>query len=354
MTYIVGRYISTLVLKNGLFALTLLLVLFSILGLVEALEDVGKGSFTVVNAISVIILEVPNRVLELLPISILLGCVMGLGALASNQEVSAMRASGLAVMSFSKLIVYVTLTISVLAVLAQNYVVPSTEQQAQRIKAYTLEQTNYTDDGFWSKKNNQLIRIEAFASDSMVGALEIYELSQSGNILRAITAENAQIHSNGLWELKNVTETKLNPSDPPTKRVLPSLTWKSFFNSDQLSALVTPPRALSTFDLIKYIRANENDGVGTRTHELVLWQRLAVPLMLVAMALIGVPIALSSVQFRSTSSRSLLAGAIGIIFYLLQQISGHLATLLELSPAMSVLGPPIIILLLAIRYTRRI
>ena len=354
MTYIVGRYISTLVIKNGLFALTLLLVLFSILGLVDILEDVGKGSFTVVNAVSVILLEVPNRVLELLPISVLLGCVMGLGTLASNQEASAMRASGLAVISFSKLIVYVTFAISLLAVLAQNYVVPSTEQQAQRIKAYILEQTNYTADGFWSKKNNQLIRIEAFASDNIVGALEIYELSQSGNVLRAIRAENAQIRSDGLWELKNVTETRLNSVEAPSKRTLPSLTWKSFFTSDQLGALVTPPRALSTFDLIKYIRTNQNDGVGTRTHQLVLWQRLGFPLMLVAMALIGVPIALSSVQFRSTSSRSLLAGAIGIIFYLLQQISGHLAALLELSPAMSVLVPPIIILLLAIQYTKKI
>jgi len=270
MTYIVGRYISTLVIKNGLFALTLLLVLFSILGLVDILEDVGKGSFTVVNAVSVILLEVPNRVLELLPISVLLGCVMGLGTLASNQEASAMRSSGLAVISFSKLIVYVTFAISLLAVLAQNYVVPSTEQQAQRIKAYILEQTNYTADGFWSKKNNQLIRIEAFASDNIVGALEIYELSQSGNVLRAIRAENAQIRSDGLWELKNVTETRLNSVEAPSKRTLPSLTWKSFFTSDQLGALVTPPRALSTFDLIKYIRTNQNDGVGTRTHQLVL------------------------------------------------------------------------------------
>ena len=354
MISILGRYISILVMKNGLVALLLLLTLFSILGLVETLEDVGKGTFTVVNAISVILLEVPNRILELLPISFLLGCVMGLGALASNQEVSAMRASGLAIMYFSKLTVYVALTISGIALLAQNYIVPSAEQQAQQIKAYTLEQTNYTADGFWSKKNNQLIRVESFASNHTIGALEIYELSESGNVLRTIMAENAQIHPDGRWELKNVTETRLNSNEAPSKRILPSLAWESFFTSEQLGALVTPPRALSTFELIKYIRANQNDGVGTRTHELVLWQRLAFPLMLVAMALMGIPIALSSIQVRSTSSRSLIAGGIGIVFYLLQQISGHLATLLELSPAISVLASPILILWLAIRYTKKI
>lgn len=354
MTYIIGRYISALVLKSGLFSLVLLLALFSVLGLVELLEDVGKGSFTILNAMSVITLEIPNRVIELLPISVLLGSVMGLGILVNNHEVSAMRASGLAISSFSKVIIFISLILSAFVFLAQNYLVPAAEKQAQRIKAHTIDQTNYTADGFWSKKNNQLIRIESLAGNNAATSIEIYQLSETGKILRIITAENAKIRLNGLWELKTVVDRTLNPTAKVSKKIIPSLLWQSFLSSEQLDALVTPPHALSTYELLSYIKVNRRDGVDTRSHKLILWQRLVFPISLVAMGIIGIPIALSSIQARSTGVRSLFAGGIGIGFYLFQQMAGHLATLLELNATVSVIGPPVIILWLAIRYTKRI
>lgn len=354
VSYIIGRYISILVLKSAFFALALLLTLFSILGLVETLEEVGKGTFTTFNAVSVMILEIPNRIIELLPISTLMGSVMGLGVLANNHEASAMRASGLAVKSFSKIIILISLAIAIAAFVAQNYAVPIAEKQVQRIKAYAVDQTDYSADGFWSKKNNHLIRIESLTRNSLAKSIEIYELSDSGKIARIITAENARIQANGLWELIGVVDRNLRLEEKRSKKIIPSLMWQSFLSADQLDALVTPPHALSTYDLLNYMNANQKDGVSTRSYEIIFWQRMMLPITLVAMGMIGLPIALSSVQSRSTGVRSLVAGGIGISFYLFQQITGHLATLLELSALVSVVIPPIIILCLALHYAKKI
>ena len=76
---IVERYLALNFVKATGLVLMLLLALFSFLGFAEALEDVGTGSFTTSDAVSVVFLTTPKRITDLLPVSALLGAILGLG-----------------------------------------------------------------------------------------------------------------------------------------------------------------------------------------------------------------------------------------------------------------------------------
>jgi lipopolysaccharide export LptBFGC system permease protein LptF len=75
---------------------------------------------------------------------------------------------------------------------------------------------------------------------------------------------------------------------------------------------------------------------------------------LLAMALIGVSIILSSTTNRAAGSRLLIAMGIGVFLYLLQQTTGHLSILLNISPVITVCIPPLVMLTAALLAIRRI
>ena len=49
------------------------------------------------QVLTYIILTVPRRIYEFMPLTVLVGCLVGLGALANNSELTVMRASGISV-----------------------------------------------------------------------------------------------------------------------------------------------------------------------------------------------------------------------------------------------------------------
>ena len=66
----------------------------------------------------------------------------------------------------------------------------------------------------------------------------------------------------------------------------------------------------------------------------------------------ALPFLLGSVRAVSASQRTMIGGLIGISFYLLQQLSGHLAGILGLNPGLVILTPPLILLAIAIAAIR--
>ena len=91
----IDRHIAGSFLAGAAPALLVLLGLFSFIGLTEELEDVGKGSFLASDAVVIVLMSLPVRIIELAPVSALMGTLIGLGTLANHQEVIVLRAAGL-------------------------------------------------------------------------------------------------------------------------------------------------------------------------------------------------------------------------------------------------------------------
>jgi lipopolysaccharide export system permease protein len=349
---ILNRYVFSRFCTSAFFALLALLILFSIISLVETLEDVGQGSFTSLHAFLVILFETPNRIIELLPIVTLLGTIMGLGSLANNQEIAASRSAGMSILEFVKVFTCIAILVSLLGIIIQTYLIPGSEKQVIRLKSFAIAQTNITAKGFWSKRGPTIIRIEEMTSTDTAASIEIYNLAEQGNLESFTTATSAGIKDQSKWLLKDVTTRIVSAPLGLSMQKRIVLAWDSFLEDSELKTLTSPLYAISALDLVRYIRANQGSGVDTRSHEIILWQRLSFPITLLAMALIGVSLVFSSVKARSAGSRLLVAMGIGVLLYLLQQTTGHLSTLLNVSPVITVCVPPLAILsgaLLAIK-----
>ena len=93
----IDRYIGSSFLRSFGLVVIILVVLFSFLELLSQLNDVGKGNYLVEDVFLFIGLTLPRRMLDLMPISTLLGSVVALGLLADHGELLAMQAGGISV-----------------------------------------------------------------------------------------------------------------------------------------------------------------------------------------------------------------------------------------------------------------
>jgi lipopolysaccharide export system permease protein len=335
----------------GIFpALLLLLALFSFMALAEELEDVGKGSFTLPDALLVVFLTTPKRIVELLPVTALLGGLLGLGAMANNRELIAIRSGGLSKRRIAGTVTVLALLLGAGITLLQFFVVPGFEREAAALRGQSLQGTETRShhlSAFWTRNGGYLIRIGSVQSDRTLAGIEIYANDDRGRLARLVQAKTALHAGQKNWLLTAVTDTRFEGAKV-TETGLHSLLWNDLLAEEQAAVLVLPLEALAPNDLLATIANHRRNQLDTHHYEVVFWQQVSLLPGLLAMALLTLPFLLGSVRAVSASQRVMLGGLIGIGFYLLQQLSGHFAGLFGLNPAAIILTPPCILLAAAL------
>lgn len=94
---IIDRYIRHALLTGVFISMVVLLPLVGFLLLADELDNVGVGRYTLADAFIILGLSMPRYAHRIFPIGGLIGCLLGLGSLANNGELNAMRAVGISV-----------------------------------------------------------------------------------------------------------------------------------------------------------------------------------------------------------------------------------------------------------------
>lgn len=117
------RYIGSSVFMAILAVLGIILGLASLFAFIDEMGAVNE-TYTVVDVMSYVALTAPRRVYEMLPMAGLIGCLIGLGSLASNSELTIMRAAGVSVGRIVWAVMKPMLVLMLVGVLVGEYVAP--------------------------------------------------------------------------------------------------------------------------------------------------------------------------------------------------------------------------------------
>ena len=340
---IVARYLlEHFAVATGV-VLMLLLILFGFLSFTEALEDVGKGTFRTTDAISIVLLSLPAIMLDVLPVAVLLGSIIGLGNLANHQELIAMRAAGVSKAALVWVFFGIGVVLGAAIIAIQLFLIPVAEHQVQEFKARALTQTARGGGEFWSRDGTRVIHVGSVEFGRVPTSIEIYELDQHHRLSELITAAKAEVVSRHKWRLIDATTTVIASDDVNVTRSA-ELEWDSFLNPQQMQTLITAPEALSVLELHQFLQSTAQSGVDNRLLESLYWQKLSLPAAVLAMLLLGLPVAISAIRPRTTGVRVVIGGSIGILFYLLQQFSGQATELFGVAPPVAAFLPTVVIL----------
>jgi lipopolysaccharide export system permease protein len=89
------RYLAREVSGAILLVLVAFLALFGFFDMIAEVKNVGQGSYELHHALAFVLLRMPGRAYELMPIAVLIGTLYALSTLARHSEITVLRASGM-------------------------------------------------------------------------------------------------------------------------------------------------------------------------------------------------------------------------------------------------------------------
>ena len=345
--HLIDRYLFIALLRGGSPVLLGLLGLFGFIELAEQLEDVGKGTFSSLDALRIVAFSLPRIGIDVLPVTCLLGTVLGLSALANQSEITAMRAGGLAIRRLTRpLLVLLGVVIASVAAM-QQYLIPDFERRAAELRARALANTSIQGSEHWTRSDTSLVRVGDVRYGTVPLDIEIYELDAQGNVAQLTQAGSADVIGANEWLLHDVVLTRFGDV-AATRRHADRLPWQNRIDTEQLAAIVQADHALAPVDLAQYIGHLRENGLDTHRYELLLWHQLSLPFGLLAMALLGVPFVTGATRTIPLGTRLTLGGAVGISFYLVERTVTQLSLLYQLPPVPASLAPDLLALTVAL------
>lgn len=340
----IDRHLAGSFLAGAAPALLVLLGLFSFIALTEELEDVGRGSFAASDAIVIVLMSLPVRIIELGPVSALMGTLIGLGTLANHQEIIVLRAAGLSPWRLAAPLAAAAVALAVAILLMQGMLVPGIERETARLHAKAAKGAG---DAIWLYGERSFVRITGGVSGRTLTGVEIHELDTQYGLERTLQAEHAEVLADGRWLLRDVREAIL-VSGPPVESARAGSYWQSPFSREQTETLVVPVEALSLGELRRLIGVLAANGLDTHRYRVLFWQQLGIPVGLLGMAMLGLPLLLGPVRATPIAQRVALGALTGLFFYLVEQLSGHGAVIYRLNPVITTVGPDLLLLAAAL------
>jgi lipopolysaccharide export system permease protein len=180
---ILDRYIVRQFLVTFLFGLLTFLLIFLVIDMMEKLDDFIDAS-TPVAAIAQYYLAFTPEIIKLMtPVAMLLGALFVVGRMSNQNELPAMKSSGLSLYRFLLPLVVVALLVSIISIYFNGWVVPRANQQKSAIERTHLHRslsTGSTLPLFFQDGRTRLISINYYDEAAQLGyRVSIEEFSDS-------------------------------------------------------------------------------------------------------------------------------------------------------------------------------
>ena len=125
---ILTRYILKEVLSHALIGGALFTFILFMRDLGRILELVVRNSASLTSVFEVFLLTLPNTFTVTIPMAVLVGILLGLGRLAADSEITAMRASGIGVWTFVRIISAVAIFAFAIGLVNSLFLAPKSAQ----------------------------------------------------------------------------------------------------------------------------------------------------------------------------------------------------------------------------------
>ncbi|MDJ0808304.1 MAG: LPS export ABC transporter permease LptG [Gammaproteobacteria bacterium] len=354
MISLIDRHIGLSV-ATGVFAvLMLLLVLMGFFELLAELDDVERG-YTTMKAFTYVALVLPRYAYELFPVATLLGSLIGLGALASHSELTAMRAAGISISRIMLAVLKAGLVLLALVVLVGELLAPRTEQHAQRMKMDSLAErvTLKTRYGFWSRNGNSYINVRQILADARLADISIYEYNDAHELQRSMHAAFASYQADGRWLLEQVQRSEFG-AQHITVSATERLEWQTLLEPTVLDVIRVKPHMLPAWDLWRYIRFLRQNGQESATYAVAFWNKLMAPLVTLVMLFLSIPFVFGPLRSVGIGQRIFTGAIIGIVFYLLNKSLSYMAVVYGIPPFLATALPAMLFFAGGIWFLRRV
>ena len=350
-------YLARAVVVNVLLVLFVLTMLAAIINFVSEIHvTYTHEHYSLWDAALYTIMEMPQGMYDMFTVAVLLGALLGLGELASHNELTVFRAAGVSAARLGVSALCGGLVLAVTCVIIGEFVAPVAEQRAEDRRAELVESrvNPLGAGGVWAKDKDDYVNVHAVSAKNILHGIYIYEVNP-GRQLTTVIFAGAGSFDGGDAELTNVHGTWLK-TDAQGASVFnrPKLPWKTLLSPELITLFAVDTDSLSArglYHYIDYMRANHLDD---RRYVAAFWARAAKPVALLAMLLLAMPFVFGPLRSSSTGQRMLIGMLLGIGFYVFNGIFMQAGIVFGLNPFLCAWLPTLLLMTIGVVAVRRI
>lgn len=335
---IVAKYVTkttALAMFGTTVVLSILQVLFTYLGELGEL----KPDYNAWQALVYVLWGAPRYLYEILPISALIGAVIGLGSLATSSELIVMRSVGVSLWRIVGWVMRSALLLIILSFALSEWVIPHTNEKAQSVKSHRSVAALGEVKGYWSREGQRFIYIDYANSQGNLRDIQVVDFDQNYYLQSLINAQQGQFIKNGQWALKKAEQMDILAAGNAIKTDHEEQSLALALQPKYVHMVTLDPEDLSPSQLISFMRYMDEYSQVPKTYQLAFWQKVASPFSLIALVLVACSFIFGPLRQQSMGFRLVIALFIGLSFYYLQDFLGYASLVYSPSPAWFVLVP---------------
>ncbi len=345
----------------GILGITLLAfaTLFLVAALYDDLEDFTSRKIPAVTIARYFLLLQPDMLLTVIPMSLLLAAMYTVATMCKNNELTAIRASGLSILHAFQPLLLVAFCFMLLQGFLAEFVAPASRNRAlgmhERLTSRpsevaaarmskTLAYRNRQDRRDWVFRNFQP---KGISSDVVVT-----QFRPEGTVAWELRAREAHFDETaGHWRFSDVLETVFTEvgtelAEPPRQAAtLAREELREKPDSMSFYFSIKPAIDMSISDIVRVLNHPDGDLSAAsravlRTH---LYSRISLPFSCMIAVLLGIPLAIF--RERSATMRSIILGVVVMaLYYVLAQLFVMMGKTQTLPPLLAGTFPTLLFL----------
>lgn len=338
---ILDHYVAKSVILATLVVVMVIVSLDTIFALVAEVDEL-RGGYQLTQALQYIVMRLPRRIYEYMPMACLIGCLAGLGSLAASSELTVMRAAGISVARISFAVLKPTAVFMIFSLVNAEFVVPHLERQAESLKAVAQGKNEISSNkgrGYWHREGNEFTRFAAADPNGVLYNLTLYSFDEEQRLTKVRYAKKATYAEEGHWKLSNTQELQIGELENQVKKLGNKEIWKSELTPKTLNVVIFEPRDMSISDLYAYASYLTKEKLNADEYLLSFWAKVNQPVGTFALVLLGISFIFGPLRSVSPGFRIFSGIMVGLVYKYSEELLGPISIIMGMPPILATLIP---------------
>ena len=318
---ILDRYLIKEILKHFGIVLSAVSFIYLAIDFFENIDKFMEAGLPISRALEFFQLKLPLIIVQITPVGILLAVLITFGLMNKNNEIIALKSSGMSVYHFLKPILALGVLFTIIYFILAEIVVPITISRANEIWRFEVKKYAVTSErkNIWIKGHRSITYISYFnPQDQSISGITLNHFDQQFKLTRRVDAAKGK-YKNKQWIFYDVMEQRLNNQ---------SGSYVVSFADEQAEEIDLVPEDLKKVakkseemgfkELYRYIQDVESEGYDATPYRVDLQGKFALPLSCIIVCIIGASITLRKTT-REGLAMSITYGIVIVFLYWITQ-----------------------------------
>ena len=337
------KYVSREFLKILLLSMSAFILIYLIVDFFARMDTFIEHKAPATLVFLYYLYQIPGIGFQVLPLGVLMATLLGLALLSRNNEITAMKASGISLYRITLPLFLLGILASALCFIGNEIIVPFSKRQSDDILLVEIlkkpRKTFIRNYKVWFRSQNAVYNFQVFnPQKDLLEGITLFEFDDDFRLTRRIDAKRA-LWKSGAWHFYDVAirdfrERSKIQTARFEEKVIHIPETPHVFKEEQRDT-----EEMGYYDLRRYIRNIERGGYDATRYIVDLYGKLSFPFACTIMVFIGIPFSTKTARSGGIALPIVMSIVIGFLYWIILNLSLSLGHSGVLPPQLAAFAP---------------